>query len=126
MSPRDQGGSGEGAPQASTYSPRSRLARPANEDVFDAVRGPSLAVLSLLVRRWLPDGRQRGVEWVARNPTRCDNHAGSFSVNLVTGRWADFATGDRGGDVVSLAAYIFGLGQGDAARELARTLGVQL
>ena len=44
------------------------------------------------------------------NPTRADRRPGSFSVNTRTGRWADFATGDRGGDVVSLAAYLHGLG----------------
>ena len=30
---------------------------------------------------------------------------GSFKVNLDTGRWADFATGDKGGDLVALYAY---------------------
>ena len=49
----------------------------------------------------------------------------SFSVNLNTGRWADFATGDEGGDVVSLAAYIFGTSQVEAARTLATSLGVR-
>ena len=42
------------------------------------------------------------------NPTRPDRRAGSFKVNLRTGRWADFATGDKGGDAVSLAAYLSG------------------
>ena len=46
---------------------------------------------------------------MARNPTRPDRRPGSFKINLTTGRWADFATGDRGGDPVSLAAYLFGL-----------------
>ena len=50
--------------------------------------------------------------------------ARSFSVNMRTGRWADFATGDRGGDVVSLAAYLHGLRQGEAARKLADMLGL--
>ena len=34
------------------------------------------------------------------------------------------ATGDRGGDAVSLAAYLYELSQGEAARKLARTLGL--
>lgn len=92
---------------------------------FAAVNDAALPALESLCHRWLPDGRRCGHEWVARNPTRGDKRPGSFSVNLATGRWADFATGDRGGDPVSLAAYLFGLGQLDAARELARTLGVQ-
>jgi hypothetical protein len=41
-----------------------------------------------------------------------------------TGRWADFATGDRGGDVVSLAAYLSHLKQSEAAEKLAGMLGV--
>ena len=35
------------------------------------------------------------------------------------------ATGDAGGDVVSLAAYLAGLGQADACRRLARLLGIE-
>jgi hypothetical protein len=65
-----------------------------------------------------------GHEWVARNPTRADRKPGSFRVNLRTGRWADFATGDAGGDPVSLAAYLSGTGQAEAARALADMLGV--
>jgi len=40
--------------------------------------------------------------------------------NLGSGRWADFATPHRGGDVVSLVAYLFGLSQvdGHAMRSL--------
>lgn len=91
---------------------------------FSAVNGAALANLEVLCRRWLPDGRRRGVEYVARNPRRADRHAGSFTINLTTGRWADFATDDRGGDPVSLAAYLFNLRQSEAARELARCLGL--
>jgi len=54
-----------------------------------------------------------------------DRAPGSFAVNLITGKWSDFATGDRGGDVVSLAAFLFNLSQGDAARRLAEMLGAK-
>jgi hypothetical protein len=66
-----------------------------------------------------------GREHVARNPKRHDRQPGSFKVNVVTGRWADFATGDCGGDPVSLAAYLFGLTQAEAARRLAEMLGMR-
>jgi len=56
-----------------------------------------------IVRRWLPDGHREGPEWVARNPRRDDRRAGSFKVNLRTGAWGDFASGDKGGDLISLA-----------------------
>jgi hypothetical protein len=62
---------------------------------------------------------------VGRNqPRRADKSPGSFSVNLKTGKWADFAVGDKGGDLISLAAYIFNTSQADAARTLAIALGV--
>jgi hypothetical protein len=64
-----------------------------------------------------------GHEWQALNPTRPDKNLGSFSINIRTGRWADFATGDAGGDPVSLAAYCFNTTQADAARTLATALG---
>jgi len=40
------------------------------------------------------------------------------------GLWCDFATGDRGGDVISLAAYLFNLSQAEAARRIAAMLGI--
>jgi hypothetical protein len=89
---------------------------------FSAVNAAALAVLPTLLKRWLPDGRRQGKEYVARNPHRDDRHLGSFCINLNTGRWADFATGDRGGDPVSLAAYLFDLSQVEAARRLADML----
>jgi predicted P-loop ATPase len=48
----------------------------------------------------------------------------SCSINLNTGVWSDFATGDRGGDLISLYSAIKGLGMADAARELMAQLGV--
>jgi DNA primase len=92
---------------------------------FAAVAAAALPNLPLLVARWLPEGRREGREWVARNPTRADRRPGSFKVNLATGRWADFATGDKGGDAISLAAHLHGLTQLEAARRLAEMLGVQ-
>ena len=63
---------------------------------------------------------------MARNPRRSDTRPGSFSVNLITGKWADFACDAKGGDVVSLAAYLGGISQGEAARNLADMMGVRL
>lgn len=81
--------------------------------------------LNRLLPQWLPQGKQLGHEWVALNPCRRDSHLGSFKVNLRTGRWADFATGDRGGDAISLLAYLRGLSQSEAASVVARELGVR-
>ncbi|MFO1138351.1 MAG: hypothetical protein U1E41_04655 [Paracoccus sp. (in: a-proteobacteria)] len=91
---------------------------------FARINSAALSALPSLLSRWLPDGRRMGHEWVARNPTRADQKPGSFRVNMHTGRWADFATDDRGGDPISLAAYLAGTGQAEAARALADMLGV--
>jgi hypothetical protein len=45
----------------------------------------------------------------------------AFKVNRFNGRWCDFAT-----DVVSLVAYLEGVSQGEAARRLARMLGLEI
>lgn len=74
-------------------------------------------VLPLL--QWLlPNGELKNQEYVALNPTRHDRHLGSFRINTCTGKWADFATGDKGGDFISLWAYVRGISQIDAVREL--------
>ena len=96
---------------------------------FTAVIAAALVALPALLRRWLPDGRMRGREYVARNPTRADRRPGSFRINVVSGRWADFspAAGPdaRGGDPVSLAAYLHGLSHAESARRLAAILGIR-
>ncbi len=91
---------------------------------FDKINRVALHALPVLLARWLPNGRRRGRRWYALNPLRNDHHIGSFSVDIASGRWADFATGDTGADVINLYAYLRNLGQGDAARELARLLGI--
>ncbi|MGH7122117.1 MAG: hypothetical protein ACREFP_24505 [Acetobacteraceae bacterium] len=91
---------------------------------FDRVNRAALAALPALLARWLPDGKWHGAEYVARNPKRTDRRPGSFKINR-NGRWADWAAGAKGGDVVSLAAYLAGIGQAEAARELARALGIE-
>jgi hypothetical protein len=92
---------------------------------FSVVNAAALRALPILLPRWLPDGKRKGREFVAKNPTRADANAGSFSINMETGKWSDFATGDRGGDPVSLAAYLFRLSQIDAARRIADMLNIQ-
>ena len=92
---------------------------------FAAVDRAALGYLPSLVRTWCPNGRRCGREYLALNPTRANSRLGSFSINLETGRWGDFATGCRGGDPVSLAAYLFGTSQIEAARVLATILGVR-
>jgi len=90
---------------------------------FQRIAADALQRADAVLSRWLPDGRRQGSEWVARNPTRTDTKPGSFSVNTVTGRWCDFATGDKCGDLVALVAMLDGTDQATAARALAQFLG---
>ncbi len=91
---------------------------------FRKIAEASLAAADTLVPRWLPEGRREGAEWVAKNPLRADERRGSFKVNLRTGRWSDFAVDASGGDLTSLAAYLFHLKQGQAAVKIAEALGI--
>lgn len=73
---------------------------------------------------WLPGGKLVGREYT------CGNLRGepgnSLKVNVDTGRWADFAGTEKGGDLISLYAAIEGIGQGEAARRLAEDTGYEL
>lgn len=91
---------------------------------YSAVRAAALGEIDRILAKWLPDGVTSGHEYEARNPLRGDRHPGSFRVNINTGKWSDFAAGIGGGDLVSLAAYLFGVPQPEAARRLARGLGL--
>ena len=70
------------------------------------------------VNSWIPGGKTHGLDYVVKNPTRNDRRAGSFRINIQSGIWMDFATGDKGGDLISLLAYIRGVSQSEAYREL--------
>src|SRR5689334_22985653 len=91
---------------------------------FARINRSALARFDDILHRWLPGGRFEGNEYVALNPRRRDRRHGSFKINRTTGKWADWASGDKGGDPVSLAAYLFDLSQADAARRLAEMLGI--
>ena len=49
---------------------------------------------------------------------------GSLSINRDSGAWSDFATDDRGGDLVALAAYVLDCRQIEAAERLADHFGI--
>jgi hypothetical protein len=73
------------------------------------------------VEQLLPGGKLKGPEYVVRNPTRADKRAGSFKICISgqkAGIWSDFATGAKGGDLVSLVAYLKSLPRRDAVRWL--------
>ncbi len=92
---------------------------------FRGVASAALRIAHDLVPRWLPDGRAEGNEWVAVNPRRpSSDGGGAFRINLHTGAWADFAGTDKGGDLISLWAYLHGLEQWPACRAVAEQVGM--
>jgi hypothetical protein len=94
-----------------------------HDNIFEqAHRAIDLTGKINFVRRLLPNGKLENHEYVAINPTRIDKRLGSFRTNTVSGKWSDFATGDKGGDLISLYAYIKGTNNYVAACEIA---GVQ-
>lgn len=92
---------------------------------FQRIADAALLVADNLLADWLPDGIRKSKEYWPTNPVRGDRKPGSFSINLHTGKWNDFASGDKGGDLVSLLAYLRGCSQIEAARILAAQLGLQ-
>ncbi len=93
---------------------------------FDQVRALAQRNALAICQRVLPGGRVVGGEDEVRNPKRPDRSPGSFRVNLRTGRWADFATSDRGGDLIALVAWRFDVTQLEAARRLSALLSLQV
>lgn len=89
---------------------------------FQNIAMAALPHMAVLCARWLPGGVRIGQEWC------CGSLAGergmSCKVNLRTGRWADFNSGEKGGDAISLAAAIHRISQAEAARRLADMLGI--
>jgi hypothetical protein len=104
------------APARARSASAPRAARAARAD-FAAVNRAALARLPEVLARLLPGGRVFGEEW----------RAGPLRVQLRgerAGCWCDFATGDTGGDPVSLAAAVARVPQAEAAQRLAGMLGI--
>jgi hypothetical protein len=103
-----------------------RIASGAGRLDFGAINRAAIARLSEVLARLLPAGRAVGAEWHAGS---LHGEAGdSLRVRLRgerAGRWQDFATGEKGGDPVSLAAAVAALPQAEAARRLAGMLGME-
>lgn len=90
---------------------------------FAALAEALLTSADRLVPLWLPDGERRGHEYVCGSLS--GGKGSSCSVNLVNGRWADFASDEQGGDLLSLYAAIHGLSMAKAAVQVAREEGLE-
>ena len=93
---------------------------------FAQVKRAALQNIDRVFDQWLPKGKRvdGGKEYTAPNPTRADKHAGSLKINLSKGTWADFATGDKGGDLIDLVRYIDRCTGVEACNKLAELLRV--
>jgi hypothetical protein len=90
---------------------------------FNELAEALLSRIDTLVPAWLPGGVTRGHEYVCGSL-----HGGSgtsCSINLTTGQWADFASDEKGGDLISLYASMHGLTMGKAALQVARDEGLE-
>lgn len=78
-----------------------------------------------IVRQLFPMGKMEGVEWrLGGLDGSKASKKGSLSINTRTGNWKDFATGEEGGDLISLLAARDGMTQKDAAEELMAMIGM--
>lgn len=91
---------------------------------FSEVKRAALQSIDRVLAHWLPNGKcvDGGKEYTAPNPTRTDKRAGSLKINLSKGTWADFATGDKGGDLIDLVRYLDGCTDIEACKKLADLL----
>ena len=95
--------------------------------VFNKVKAAALASIETVLSHYCPGGKRQGREYLPLNPLRSDSKTGSFSINLDTGAFSDFATSDcKGGDLIALVAYIEGVKQGEAAKRLSQFLGLAI
>ncbi len=93
-------------------------------DLLQRVAQAALARSVELLGEWLTGGVVRGHEFLVGDLTGSKGE--SLSININTGHWADFADPTlKGGDLVALYAAIHRLRQIEAAKELARRLGVE-
>lgn len=75
-----------------------------------------------LIVEFVPGGKQRHREYVAGSIY--GGNGDSFSFNLDTGKWSDFAVAEhKGGDMVSLYAAINNISQIDSAKALCEMVG---
>ncbi len=91
---------------------------------WEGVGRAALSACPGLLHRWFPAGRINGREFVVGNLR--GEKGDSLSINIDTGRWADFAGDARGGDLISLYAAMHRLGQGEAIRAIAEDMALPL
>lgn len=83
---------------------------------FEAVASRLLQQSRSLLAEWFPAGKLQGNEFVVGDLAGSPGE--SLKINVDSGKWKDFATGEAGGDLISLYAAMHGMKQIDAVRAL--------
>ena len=83
---------------------------------FDDLNSILLSRVRVLLPEWLPGGKLNGKEYQCGDIT--GRSGKSLSINIETGVWKDFATGEGGSDLISLYASINKIRQGDSFKKL--------
>jgi hypothetical protein len=93
---------------------------------FDTINAAALAQLPSLLREWFPNGQREGHEW--RVGSINGEPGKSFSINIETGKFAEFnGLSESGRDVIGLYAAKFCPGDRvKAARDLADKFGIEI
>ena len=90
---------------------------------FDVIAAHLLSQAEHFCAQWLDGGKRHGHEFQGAS-TKQGGIGNSLSVNLNTGVWSHFASGEGGADLISLFAYLNGLKQGEAAVALMQQLNI--
>lgn len=91
---------------------------------FKGLNQTLLSRASEVLSVWLPGGRVQGNEYSCGDLSGSEGD--SLKVNINKGVWQDFATGEKGADLISLYAAIENLKPGEAAKKLAASTGFNL
>lgn len=102
-------------PPAASVNARSYSIR----DIKDRL---SASHIEMLCRDWLPGGKRQGGWYLVCAPWREDRNP-SLGVSFSTGRWQDFATGEKG-DMIDLSMRLFGDSLQDTLKGFAEMLGL--
>jgi P4 family phage/plasmid primase-like protien len=88
---------------------------------FSGIHARALYRLKDLLLSWYPDGEIRGCEFVIGS--WAGEKGDSLSINLTKGFGVDFASDEKAGDIVAIAAKRFGVGMAEAARIVQEMIG---
>lgn len=88
---------------------------------FEKTRAEITPYIETLIERWLSAGKRNGRYWMVGSLM---NEPGeSLAVDLQNGIWKDYATGEKGGDLISLWAAMHRIEQLEAAKQVLEQIG---